>query len=48
MASQHIIYDATNGFLYYDPDGNGPQAQVHFATLINHPALTNGDFSIIA
>jgi Ca2+-binding RTX toxin-like protein len=36
--SQHIIYNPHNGFLFYDPDGNGPLPQIHFATISgNHP-----------
>jgi Ca2+-binding RTX toxin-like protein len=46
--SQHIIYDAKNGFLFYDPDGHGPQSQVHFATLSTHLALTHADFLVEA
>jgi hypothetical protein len=46
--SQHIIYDAKNGFLFYDPDGKGPQAEIHFATLGNHPTLTHATFLVEA
>jgi Ca2+-binding RTX toxin-like protein len=46
--SAHIIYYAKNGFLFYDPDGSGPQPQVHFATLSPHLALTNSDFFVVA
>jgi hypothetical protein len=42
--SQHIIYNPLNGFLYYDPDGTGPQAEIHFATLSRYLHLTHNDF----
>ena len=29
----HIIYDKANGHLFYDPDGKGHLAPIHFATL---------------
>ena len=47
-ASQRIIYNATNGFLFYDPDGNGPMPRIHFATLSHDLNLTHGDFLIEA
>ncbi len=43
-----VIYTPANGFLSYDPDGNGPDARIHFATLINHPALAHTDFVVTA
>ena len=47
-ASQRIIYNATNGFLFYDPDGNGPMPRIHFGTLSHDLNLTHGDFLIEA
>ena len=44
--SQHIVYNAANGFLFYDPDGRGAQPQVHFATLSPHLALAPDDFLV--
>lgn len=44
--AQHIVYDTTNGALFYDPDGSGHQAAVHFATLAGHPALVAADFLV--
>jgi hypothetical protein len=45
--SQHIVYDHTDGFLYYDPNGStGPQ--FHFATLTNMPTLANTDILVVA
>jgi Ca2+-binding RTX toxin-like protein len=44
-ASQRIIYDKSNGTLWYDADGNGSQAAVQFATLTNKPTdLSHNDF----
>lgn len=45
--SQHIIYDTSTGWLYYDPDGNGIEVAVHFATLQAAPGLTNADFRVV-
>jgi hypothetical protein len=45
-SSEHIIYNPTNGFLYYDPDGSGPQAEIHFATLSRHLHMTHHDFYV--
>jgi Ca2+-binding RTX toxin-like protein len=47
-AQTRIIYDQTNGFLFYDKDGTGSSAAIHFATLDTHPAnLTADDFFVI-
>src|SRR5262249_53688124 len=45
-ASDRIIYNANNGFLFYDPDGIGAAPQVHFATLAPHLGLQSSDFLI--
>jgi Ca2+-binding RTX toxin-like protein len=45
-ASDRIIYNSDNGGLYYDVDGTGDQAQIHFATLQNTAAITASDFDI--
>jgi hypothetical protein len=46
--NQHILYNHTNGFLYYDQDGSGSTyAPVHFATLTTHPVLTHVDFLVV-
>jgi Ca2+-binding RTX toxin-like protein len=44
---QRILYDQTNGNLYYDADGSGGGAAVLFATLHGAPALTASDFQVI-
>lgn len=47
--SDRIIYNTSNGRLYYDRDGdNGVYAPIHFATLTNKPPLLDtGDFDMI-
>ncbi len=46
-ATHRIIYDSTNGALYYDADGNGVGAAQQFATLTTGLAMTNSQFTII-
>lgn len=46
-ADDRIIYDRKTGKLYYDDDGRGGHAAVHFATLNNKPVLDHGDFAIV-
>nr|WP_050808204.1 calcium-binding protein [Asticcacaulis biprosthecium] len=46
-ANQHIIYNATNGVLYYDADGAGGLAQIQIAAYANHANLTAGDIFLI-
>ena len=46
-ASDRILYNAANGALLFDPDGNGVLAAIHFATLQGAPALGAGDFIVI-
>ncbi len=46
-ASDHIIYDTKSGKLYYDDDGKGGDAAMHFATLSGHPTLSYSDFTIV-
>jgi Ca2+-binding RTX toxin-like protein len=46
--SDRIVYNKTTGDLYYDKDGKGGAAAIHFATLSNKPAgLDHGDFLIV-
>jgi Ca2+-binding RTX toxin-like protein len=46
-ASDHIIYNKSNGRLYYDADGKDGLAAQHFATLSTRPSLDHGDFAIV-
>ena len=43
-AEDRIVYDSSTGNLFYDPDGDGAQAQVQFAQLQTGLALTAADF----
>jgi Ca2+-binding RTX toxin-like protein len=45
-ANQRIMYNSANGFLSYDPDGNGLLGATQFATLTAGLALTSGSFSV--
>lgn len=46
-ASDRIIYETDTGKLFYDSDGAGGTAKVHFATLNTNITLTNSDFVVI-
>ena len=46
-ADDRILYDAATGALYFDADGNGAGAAIHFASLIGAPSLGAGDFTVI-
>jgi len=45
-ASDRIIYETDTGKVYYDRDGTGAAAKVHFATLGTNLALTSADFIV--
>jgi Ca2+-binding RTX toxin-like protein len=48
-ANDRIIYDSASGNLYYDADGTGAgSSSTLFATLTGAPAITAGDFLIVA
>ncbi|MEQ1766917.1 MAG: M10 family metallopeptidase C-terminal domain-containing protein, partial [Methylotenera sp.] len=47
QADDRIIYDQTNGALYYDADGNGSFAQEVFIMLTGAPVITYTDFCIV-
>lgn len=46
--SDRILYNTNSGRVYYDPDGDGGDAAIHFATLTGAPAITAADFFVIA
>ena len=45
--AQHILYNTSNGRLYFDADGSGAQERMHFATLSAGLALDHLDFLVI-
>lgn len=46
-ADDRIIYDRATGSLYYDPDGNGAEAQVKIAALTNKAKVVLSDFVVV-
>jgi Ca2+-binding RTX toxin-like protein len=46
-ADDRIIYNSTNGALFYDADGTGAVAAIRFATMSNNPTLAAADFVVI-
>ncbi|MCE1270351.1 MAG: M10 family metallopeptidase C-terminal domain-containing protein [Acinetobacter sp.] len=46
-ADQLIVYNTTNGHLYYDPDGNGSHALICFAIIDNSVDLTANSFRVV-
>lgn len=46
-ANDYILYDSSNGRIYYDADGNGAGAAVLFATVTAGTALTASDFYVV-
>lgn len=46
-ASDRIIYNETNGFLYYDEDGNGSSGRVYFARLDAGLTISASDFEVV-
>lgn len=45
-ADQRIVYDARNGDLFFDQDGNGAHAAIRIGTLDSHLHLTAADFLV--
>jgi cysteinyl-tRNA synthetase len=41
-----IVYNPSTGNLFFDPDGNGPEAAIRFAHLAAGLALSSGDFLV--
>ena len=46
-SNDYIVYNKTNGQLFYDADGSGKGAAVLFAVVENKANLTNADFTVI-
>jgi Ca2+-binding RTX toxin-like protein len=46
-AADRVIYDPTNGGLYYDPDGTGAAAKVLIAALKKGLSMNAGDILVI-
>ena len=46
-ANDFLIFNTTNNFLYYDADGSGVGAMVHFATL-NVDITSHTSFELVA
>jgi Ca2+-binding RTX toxin-like protein len=46
-ANDYIVYNQSTGALFYDANGSGAGGAIQFATLINKPVLTAGDFVVI-
>ena len=46
-ALERIIYETNTGRIYFDADGSGSGARLHFATLTANLALTNADFFVL-
>lgn len=47
-SSDRILYNTTDGNLYYDPDGSGGLASKLFGTLAGTPGITAADFLVVA
>jgi Ca2+-binding RTX toxin-like protein len=45
-ASDRVIYETNTGFVYYDPDGSGPQLSVLVQLLEGAPALAASDIVV--
>jgi Ca2+-binding RTX toxin-like protein len=46
-AEDRVVYNRSNGNLYYDADGSGSASAILFATLTGAPDIVAGDFLII-
>jgi Ca2+-binding RTX toxin-like protein len=46
-AAHRIVYNTSNGELYYDADGNAAGLAVLFATLDGAPSISASDFFVI-
>ncbi|MBZ9816225.1 MULTISPECIES: calcium-binding protein [unclassified Mesorhizobium] len=46
-STDHIVYNSTTGALYFDSDGAGGAAQIQFAALSPHLAVTASSFAVV-
>jgi serralysin len=46
-ADDRILYNSTNGALWYDADGTGATSPIYFAQLSAGLALTAADFLVV-
>ncbi|HAP39348.1 MAG TPA: hypothetical protein DCQ94_06260, partial [Nitrospira sp.] len=46
-AEDRLIYNPTNGALFYDADGTGSSVALQIATLTGNPTITHDDFLIV-
>ena len=46
-ATQRFIYDAANGLLSYDEDGNGANSAIQIALILGAPMLDATDFLLV-
>ncbi len=48
-ADDYVLYNFTNGMLFYDADGSGPGTKIHFATLVSVTPTTPSavDFEVV-
>lgn len=46
-ADDYVLYDTSNGNLFFDADGNGGGLKIAVAVLTGIPALTSADFVVI-
>ena len=47
-ATDRFIYNTTNGYLYFDGDGNAAGGRVLIAVLTGAPTLTLSAFDVVA
>jgi hypothetical protein len=47
LPADRIIYNTTNGDLFYDPDGSGSIAATEFGVLDTHPTISYTNFFVV-
>ena len=46
-ADDRLVYNTSNGSLYYDPDGNGAAAAQIVATFQGNPGISSTDITVV-